>query len=200
MSKSLLVNVYGASGVGKTITATALVNALKMKGVNAEYCREWVKEEILVSKLGTGSNLNLSQKDITENQLKLLDSYMASGADVVVTDSPLLTGKLYGSIYGDWNPELEDLLMKHLLSNIGNTVDVLLLHKPSGVFQEFGRLETQAESIVNQRRLKSLLSLHSILPVSFTLEEFMHSGHNGKLVDEIKRIVEIRRTGSVVGE
>lgn len=160
----LLVNVYGASGVGKSILATHLTNQMKLRGVKAEYCREWIKELVL-----KGENIcKIPQKEITINQAKLQDMYLNSGAEVVVTDSPLLLGKLYGR--DDFS--ITDALLGGLQPDNVALVNILLVHDEKNVtYQEFGRVESFDESLSNQNILIDILNSRNVSYAKFTLGE-----------------------------
>lgn len=148
--KQVVVNIYGASGVGKSILATTLTNKLKMFGVNAEYCREWVKEELL-----SGVNINkLLQAHITSKQSELLKLYLNSGCDVVVTDSPLFLGYVYGIAYND--PICIPIL--NSLKPDVEEFNILLAHdRDKNTYQKFGRVQNYEESLEIEKLILDFL-------------------------------------------
>lgn len=187
MSKPLLINIFGAAGTGKTILATTLANALKLKGVNAEYCREWVKEPIL----GGLNTDDINQWHITAEQTQLLANYLNSGCDVVVTDSPALVGKFYGlhnkEVKGDmpwthWNSHSQHFLDKHEeLVGGSNTLNILLKHDPDVEYQSFGREQSKDESLAMQCAWVSLLREHHKTFTEAYLRDFLGFGYDSPL-------------------
>ncbi|QIW91561.1 hypothetical protein vBAbaMD22_48 [Acinetobacter phage vB_AbaM_D22] len=185
--KPLLINVYGASGTGKSILASTFANALKLKGINAEYCREWVKEPIL----GGLNTDDVNQWHITAEQTQLLANYLKSGCDVVVTDSPALTGKLYGLSnktlkpdmpWTHWNDTCQNFLDKHEeLVGEGNTINILLTHDPEVEYQTFGREQTKKESLTMQYAWGGILRYHHKTFSEAYLRDFIGFGYETPL-------------------
>jgi len=88
---TLIVNLYGGPGTGKSTTAAATFAELKFQGVNCELVTEYAKD------------LVWGRTTVTlDNQLYLLGKQyhrlwrMLDQVDVVVTDSPLLLFTYYG--------------------------------------------------------------------------------------------------------
>lgn len=184
MKKPLLINIFGAAGTGKTILATTLANALKLKGINAEYCREWIKEPIL-NGLSTDS---VNQWTITGEQTRLLGLYLNSGCDVVITDSPVLTGKLYGVSnksakpdmpWTHWDEHCDRFHRNHEeMVGEGNTLNILLNHDPEIKYQNFGREQNQDESLTMQYAWGGILRYHHKTFSEAYLRDFLGSGYD----------------------
>ncbi|AYD85563.1 hypothetical protein Aci011_059 [Acinetobacter phage vB_AbaM_B09_Aci01-1] len=187
MSKPLLINIFGAAGTGKTILATTLANALKLKGINAEYCREWVKEPIL-NGLSTDS---VNQWTITGEQTRLLGLYLNSGCDVVITDSPVLTGKFYGlsnkSVKPDmpwthWDDHCNRFYKNHEeMVGEGNTLNIVLKHDPKVKYQSFGREQSRDESLTMQYAWGGLLRHNHKTFTEAYLGDFLGLGYDSPL-------------------
>lgn len=195
MKKPLLINIFGASGTGKTILATTLANALKLKGINAEYCREWVKEPIL-NGLSTKS---INQWTITGEQTRLLSLYMNCGCDVVITDSPVLVGKVYGEMNRIHNPDMpwmywdehcDRFLDAHKeISDETNTLNIMLIHDPKVNFQRFGREQDRKESILIELMMKKVVRDHLKIHSTAFLRDFLGSGHDSS-INVLKALLE----------
>lgn len=163
-NKKLVVNVYGASGVGKSILATQLANNMKLKGIKAEYCREWIKEVVLSGQ----SPASIPQCEITYQQSKLLKMYLDSGCDVVVTDSPLLLGYVYGKVYND--PISLDLVKE--LEPKTDIVNIFLVHDQDNItFQKHGRVESYQESLKNESLIRNAMAESRLMVRTFTLKQ-----------------------------
>ena len=87
LKKPLLVSLYGAPGSGKTSGSLYLTGLLKSEGYKAAYVEEFASQLIrqgLGDKLGDWKNQNY----IATGQMKLILDEIATGADVIICDSP----------------------------------------------------------------------------------------------------------------
>lgn len=89
--RPLIVNFYAGPGAGKTTVALELTAELKKAGFNVEYVPEYAKELVLENK----TELLKDQQHVIDEQYRRLDRFRDS-VDVIVTDSPLLLGQVYG--------------------------------------------------------------------------------------------------------
>jgi len=94
---TLLVNLYGAPGAGKSTTAAGLFFLLKTHGFNAEYVSEFAKDLTWEKRHVTLK----SQPYIFGKQLRNLER-LIDQVDVIVTDSPLLLSSFYGKKYANY--------------------------------------------------------------------------------------------------
>lgn len=91
---TLVVNLYGGPGTGKSTGAAYLFAKLKMSGVNAELVREYVKGWAWEGrKIGP-----LDQFYFFGKQLRA-ESQLHGKVDVIVTDSSVLIGAYYAQRY-----------------------------------------------------------------------------------------------------
>lgn len=86
-----VVNLYGGPGSGKSTMAWHLSAELKYLGLNVEYVHEWVK---LAAWEKRPEVFWKAQQHIYGNQSWLMEC-TANGADIIVTDCPLLMGLAY---------------------------------------------------------------------------------------------------------
>lgn len=86
-----VVNLYGGPGSGKSTMAWHLSAELKYLGLNVEYVHEWVK---LAAWEKRPEVFWKAQQHIYGNQSWLMEC-SANGADIIVTDCPLLMGLVY---------------------------------------------------------------------------------------------------------
>lgn len=88
--KTIVINLFGASGVGKSTTAAAVYAELKMCGIHSELIREYVKGWAHAGNIPNGYD----QVYLFGKQARF-ESQLYGKVDVLVTDSPLLICGFY---------------------------------------------------------------------------------------------------------
>lgn len=86
------VNLYGGPGSGKSTAAHYLLWRFKSIGVTAEYAREWIKR---LAYTGDVPPRRYIQPIALGEQLSEERAAIATGVQVVVTDSPILLQAVY---------------------------------------------------------------------------------------------------------
>ena len=102
---TLVINLFGGPGTGKSTVAAGVFSKLKSISINAEYIQEYAKD-----KAWEGNEFTLQcQPYITAKQLYRMHRVMGK-AEVLVTDSPLIQGMAYGGKFVDdnWRKWLAD--------------------------------------------------------------------------------------------
>lgn len=93
---TLMVNLLGGPGSGKSTTAAGVFYLLKTRGVNCEYIQEYAKD-----KTWAGEEFVLGcQPYITAKQL-FRQHRLIGKVDVAITDAPLINGLVYPGAYVD---------------------------------------------------------------------------------------------------
>lgn len=87
---TLVVNLFGGPGCGKSTLASGVFHELKSRGVNCELAHEWVKQ-----KVWEGSFPAQPQYYIWAKQLRSVELLLGK-VDVIITDSPTLLSGIYG--------------------------------------------------------------------------------------------------------
>lgn len=87
---TLIVNLYGGPGTGKSTTAAALFALLKQRGHNAELVQEFAKEWAW-----EGRPIRAVDQFRLFGEQSAREARLWGKADVVVTDSPLLLGAFF---------------------------------------------------------------------------------------------------------
>lgn len=89
-----IISLYGGPGTGKSTSAAYLYCQLKMKGLNAELVREYVKDWAWENRhIGTYDQIYFLGKQVRR------ESMLYGKVDWVVTDSPVLIGTYYAQKY-----------------------------------------------------------------------------------------------------
>jgi len=140
-----VVNLFGEPASGKSTQAAALFSLLKMHNIKAELVTEFAKELTFEKRYSALSN----QDYVTGNQLQRL-LILNNKVDVVVTDSPLLTGLLYCD-YGKCYEE-------HIVNmfNKFNNINYFLIRQYE--YQFYGRNEDESEAHVIRNKLYNLIN------------------------------------------
>ncbi len=149
--KPLIINLFAGPGAGKTVAALELTAALKKSGYNVEYVSEYAKELVLEKKF----ELLKDQMHVTKEQYNRLDRLRNSGVEIIVTDSPVLLGLVYGKSLS----ELEKADIKNLYNSFDN---FNLMVKRGNYYQKEGRLETLEEAQQKDAEIVTLLRENNI--------------------------------------
>ena len=150
MSKTIVINLFGAPGAGKSTGAAYIFSQLKMAGINAELVTEYAKDKVWEK-----------NDEVFKNQVYLLgkQSFRLSRCndkvDVIVTDSPLFLTILY-------NQELSENF-DNLVMEMFNKYEKFN-YFPNRVkkYNPKGRFQTEEESDALSIKLKSLLNKYNI--------------------------------------
>ena len=145
--KPLIVNLFAGPGAGKTTAALELTAALKKVGFNAEYVSEYAKELVLENKL----DLLKDQRAVTDEQFHRLDRLRGSDVEIVVTDSPVLLGEIYGE------DRIDDAYRSKILDYHNSFDNFNLFIKRGKGYQKEGRLQTRAEAVAIDEKVTAML-------------------------------------------
>lgn len=88
--KSLVVNLIGAPGSGKSTSAAYIFSKLKMLGYNAELITEFAKDKVYEKNFSAINN----QVYVFAKQYYKMDRCKEQ-VDVIVTDSPIILSTIY---------------------------------------------------------------------------------------------------------
>lgn len=153
IKKPLIVNFYAGPGCGKTTAALELTAALKKSGYNVEYVSEYAKELVLEGKTDELKNQQL----VTDEQYHRLDR-LRNAVDIVVTDSPVLLGLIYGK--DSLNDEYKAKIRQYYDSF--ENFNMFMLRDRSTGYQTEGRLQTEQESIALDADIENMLKAQNI--------------------------------------
>ena len=132
-SDTLVVNLYGGPGTGKSTSAAATYASLKMDGCNAELATEYAKEIVW-----EGRHYLLSdQLYIFAKQNRKLER-LYNKVDVIVTDSPLLLCYYYSN-----NTNILNLINEMLVK--ARQLHIFLERKKK--YNPKGRYQTEEEAL-----------------------------------------------------
>ena len=133
MDKPIVVNLIAAPGSGKSTSASAIFANLKNRDCNVELIHEYAKRIVY-----RGSAHQLRNQFYTSaKQYEILKSTVNYGVKFVITDSPLVLGKIY-SQNAPYHVELCTLIDKlnEEFENINVFIQRVKKYNPSGRVQD----------------------------------------------------------------
>jgi hypothetical protein len=153
---TLVVNLYGGPGTGKSTTAAALFAELKQDGYNAELVTEYAKDRVWDNHI-----------DCLNDQLYVLGKQyhrfhrLIGKVDVIVTDAPILLSAYYNRLRKDHDkfPSFEPLVKEVYRSM--NNFDVFLRRVKA--YNPAGRLQSEDGAKQIDGELKKLLDESFVL-------------------------------------
>ena len=136
--KTLIVNLIGAPGTGKTTIAADLFAKMKFIGIDVELVSEYAKELVWEERHETFKNeLYLFAKQ----HHRIFRLY--GKVDVIITDRPLILSLFYNQKYGDNSKEFNNLIT-HEVNKFQNLNIFLNRINP---YVTNGRNQSEEESI-----------------------------------------------------
>lgn len=131
---TIIMNLYGGPGTGKSTIMASLFARLKWDGVNCEMAPEFAKEKVWEGSLDTLDN----QIYVFGKQYHAIHRLLGK-VDVILTDSPLLLSLYYGS----GQSEAFKALVAETHSSLNN-INVFLRREKE--YNPIGRLQTEDEA------------------------------------------------------
>ncbi len=149
-SGTLIVNLFGGPGTGKSTMAAGVFSELKWRGVNCELATEYAKEKVWEESYSIFEN----QVYILAKQLQRI-MRVKNKVDVVITDSPLVLIILYNK---SLSKTFDHLILE--IFNSYNNKNFFLTRKKK--YMRKGRLQTLEQAEELDRLTKELLDSNSI--------------------------------------
>jgi len=171
-----VINLYGGPGTGKSTAAAGLFHKMKTAGAKVELITEYAKDKVYQESFFL---LKDQLYIFTKQHHKLWR--LKDKVDYAIVDSPLLLSLHYfqpNEIYD------EDLFKKFVLStfNAYDNINIFLLRDTDiHPYQNYGRMQTEAEAKIIDKKIKSLLEYNNI---KYTNQKI----HDGMLDDIVKII------------
>jgi hypothetical protein len=149
MTDTLVVNLFGGPGVSKSTNRALVFAKLKLAGMNVEEAPEFAKELVWE---GRHRALRYQQYIIGKQMWRV--ERLRGEVDVVVTDSPILFGLIYGERYTQaWEDHVIEVFQSWRTCNIH-----LLRDFEKHPYNPKGRTQTQEEAVEVDEMVERLLS------------------------------------------
>lgn len=176
---TLVVNLYGGPGTGKSTLAAQLFADLKWAGYECELVTEYAKKLVWQDATDVLSD-QIYVFGKQQHMLQVLNDQV----DVIITDSPILLSIIYSRKFGTW---LQRDALNRLVLRTHKTYDNLdIFLKRTKPYVESGRLQTYEEAKGLDDEIWSLLDSN--------LHEFECVYATGGAVVELLELT-IRRLG-----
>ena len=161
---TLVVNLIGGSGIGKSSNAALLFGNLKKLGIDAELVQEFAKQLVWEEREKTFSDqLYIFSKQ--NHKINMIND----NVEVIVTDCPLIISTIF----------LKDNCLKNTIINEFNKYNNLnIVLERIHEFQQNGRREDENGAIENDQKLINCLNkynipYHTIKPNDEGMEELI---------------------------
>ncbi|MBD5583895.1 MAG: hypothetical protein HDQ88_02350 [Clostridia bacterium] len=158
MANTLIVNLFGAPGAGKSTGAAYVFAMLKAKGINAELISEFAK-----GKVWEGNQTALDNQAYLFGKQYYTMTRCQDKVDVIITDAPLLN-----SVYYNQDPllgeEFNAMVRKihESYNNLNVYVNRVKAYNPKGRYQSEERSNEMADEIHEWLTLKENQELMEI--------------------------------------
>ena len=149
MKNTLIVNLFGGAGIGKSTLMARIFSELKVQGYDCEMVTEFAKDLVWEKRTETFKD----ELYIFAKQNHRL--FRVNGkVNIIVTDRPLLLT----SVYNQKDKELCDLCLKTFKQY--NNLNFLL--KRETTYQENGRLQSEEDAIQIDKITQDILEFNGI--------------------------------------
>lgn len=150
---TLIVNFFGAPGSGKSTSAAGVFYKLKIAGIESELVTEYAKDVVWEESFKTLNN----QIFVFANQHHRIHRCLGK-VDVIITDSPINLGIIYGKMYGHLSPQLEELIKSEFLAQKNYNVVLRRKHK----YNTKGRYQTEDEANIIDVKITEMLNEQNV--------------------------------------
>ena len=165
MNKTLVINLFGGPGCGKSTTMARLFADLKTMGYNVEMVSEFAKDLVYEMRQETMKDELYIFAKQHHRLFRVVDK-----VDIIITDRPLLLTNIYVKLYlpqDDYSADLTRLVRTTF--NTFNNLNIML-NRDGIDYKTEGRLQDLEQSkIIDDMTLKELVlsrQSYSVVPTS----------------------------------
>lgn len=153
-NKTIIVNLFGGPGSGKSTTAAGLFHKLKIDGINCELVTEFAKHITWKEDFNTLKN----QIYVFAKQHDRM-FHLKGKVDVIITDSPIIMGLSYCNwdlMSRSFEQLVVDEFNKNDVVNVNYFINRVKEYNPSG------RSQTEEEAKEKDKHIKTLLNKYNV--------------------------------------
>jgi adenylylsulfate kinase-like enzyme len=171
IKNSLVINLYGGPGAGKSTLAAGLFAKLKEDGVDCELVTEFVKEKIWEN------TTDILNDRFYTSAVQYHRVFRLNGkVDVIITESPIMLSVIYNDII---KFKEYDKLIYNLYSEFDNIN--FFIKRDTSSFSANGRIHNKEESVQKDTEIQNMLDKYKI--------ETIYLERNNKSIAEIYTII-----------
>lgn len=152
--KTVIVNLFGGPGSGKSTQSAGLFYKLKMNSFDCELINEYAKW-CTWEKNWTA----LSDQFMVSGQQHYKQHMLVGQVDAIITDSPLLLGLVY---YKEEDPVIRKSFVDLLTSVFNRNNNIVFLMKRKKVYNPNGRNQTEEEAKEVDTQIRNMLVEYKI--------------------------------------
>lgn len=171
MKKTIIINLYGGPGVGKSTLSSGLFHEMKKQGYSVELVTEFVKEWAWENK-----NITSFDQPYIFGQQSQREARLYGKVDYIITDSPLLLNDIYDQdkITGNIVTKFQEFTKSQGIYSVHFVLPRTKEHKPEGRYQteeEAKKLDKKIENMLLYRNIpfKKLPNENQISNIIFNL-------------------------------
>lgn len=160
---TLIINMFGGPGAGKSTMAAGLFHGLKSRGVICELITEkakyftWERNKTALSNQLFVTAHQIYHQEIVEQQV-----------DVVVTDSPIILGLFY---YREQNLEIREPFRRFLRATFDAKNNLNVYLKRGRDYNSIGRSQTEEEACMIDEEVWRYLERYGIPTITIKAHE-----------------------------
>lgn len=178
MKQTLVVNLFGSSGLGKSTLAAEIFVDLKKSGASVELVTEYVKSWAWEQRSPVGLENSLY---IFAKQLRR-EAILYGKVDTIITDCPLGLCAAYEQFYEPGRTIVHDLFRatrKHQIdSGRVKHLDFHLMRQFP--YKKEGRYETEEEALRVDQIIRQMVPTHPVRTAKDVLEVLVHTKRDSK--------------------
>ncbi len=153
MKKTIVINLMGGPGAGKSTMASLLFAKMKMLGISCEYVTEYAKDMVWENRY----NILNDQLYILSKQYRKLKRINGE-VDVIITDSPIINNIYYNAKIRDNRDKISDKIINELVFELCEKFDnYYYLIERNHSYENKGRYQTEEESNLVSQEIKLML-------------------------------------------
>ena len=155
MKKTQIIELYGGPGSGKSTCAAFIFYQLKIRGLNSELVREYVKEWAW-----EGRKINSYDQIYFFGKQARKESLLYGKCDWIITDSPLMMNYYYANLYCP--DHLKDAVKASVTSfykqaDLDNYTPHRILLERNSPYQSEGRFQNENEAKEMDNGIRNML-------------------------------------------
>lgn len=151
MKETIVINLIGGPGSGKSTIASGIFYNLKKNGIDCEMALEFAKDKVWEESYRTLDD----QIYVFGKQYHRLWKLLGK-VDVIITDSPLILSAIYNKEQSDY---FEDFIIEQF-KKFHNKV--YFIERNSSQYQENGRMQNLEEAIEIDEKILDILKRNNI--------------------------------------